>query len=71
METEIPKKLVNFYKNEVAGVQRKSENPGPMYRRIWHRKRLETRRCTVCNTVQYCTGGGDKEYREYRPIRME
>ena len=31
---------------------------------FWHRKRLQTRWCTVYTTVWYCPGEGDKEYRD-------
>ena len=40
-------------------MKRKRENSRPIDQSIWHRKRLETRRGT--NSVQFCTGKGDKE----------
>jgi len=53
----VPKKLANL-------ITMTLQNPRLTNWSIWHRNRLETRWCTVDSTVQYCTGEGDKEYRD-------
>ena len=57
-----PRSEINKY--GVAWFKRKIENSKSIDRSIWQRKRLEIRWCTVYSNVQYCTRGGDEEYKD-------